>query len=260
MDSRLRRSRPTFRATSTNSGIACPQGATFLRRCGGSIFRKQGAGRGRWVSQLSPTAALRRSSVVTWSRFWSRCFIPTPTATGPANLRSMQRIVYPAPAVCPCCGDERLRKIGEDVTETLELIPRQWKVIAHVREKFSCRACEAITQAPAPRLPSPWPVALWQWAQFSVQTASPAVMTLGVTSRAATSAAVKPRLIAVASSPNSPKTCAVVFPAVMGLPLRDCPMGRRAPPDFARYVPNHTRLIKTDDFQARSSTALEAAM
>jgi hypothetical protein len=109
--------------------------------------------------------------------------------------------------VCPCCGDERLRKIGEDVTETLELIPRQWKVIAHVREKFSCRACEAITQAPAPRLPSPWPVALWQWAQFSVQTASPAVMTLGVTSRAATSAAVKPRLIAVASSPNSPKTC-----------------------------------------------------
>jgi hypothetical protein len=93
------------------------------------------------------------------------------------------------------------------VTETLELIPRQWKVIAHVREKFSCRACEAITQAPAPRLPSPWPVALWQWAQFSVQTASPAVMTLGVTSRAATSAAVKPRLIAVASSPNSPKTC-----------------------------------------------------
>ena len=53
----------------------------------------------------------------------------------------------------------------------------------------------------------------------------------------ATSAAVKPRLIAVASSPKSPKTCAVVFPAVMGLPLRDCPMGRRAPPDFARYAP-----------------------
>ncbi len=69
----------------------------------------------------------------------------------PAHL-ARERIVYPAPAVCPCCGDERLRKIGEDVTETLELIPRQWKVIAHVHEKFSCRACEAITQAPAPRL------------------------------------------------------------------------------------------------------------
>jgi hypothetical protein len=30
------------------------------------------------------------SSVVTWSRYWSRCFIPTPTAIDPANLRSMR--------------------------------------------------------------------------------------------------------------------------------------------------------------------------
>jgi transposase len=63
---------------------------------------------------------------------------------------SRERIVYPAPAVCPCCGGENLRKIGEDITETLELVPRQWKVIQHVREKFSCRAGEAITQPPAP--------------------------------------------------------------------------------------------------------------
>jgi transposase len=64
-----------------------------------------------------------------------------------------QRIVYPAPSVCPCCGGTTLRKIGEDVTETLELIPRQWKVIQHLREKFSCRACEAISQPPAPSHP-----------------------------------------------------------------------------------------------------------
>jgi transposase len=70
----------------------------------------------------------------------------------PAHL-PRERLVYPAPSACPCCGDNRLRKIGEDVTETLELIPRQWKVIAHVREKFSCRACEAITQPPAPSHP-----------------------------------------------------------------------------------------------------------
>ena len=57
------------------------------------------------------------------------------------------------PAACPCCGGGDLRKIGEDVTETLELVPRQWKVIQHVREKFSCRACEAITQPPAPSHP-----------------------------------------------------------------------------------------------------------
>src|SRR6266851_1077 len=60
-----------------------------------------------------------------------------------------ERIVYPSPSACPCCGGA-LHKLGEDVTETLELIPRQWKVIQHVREKFSCRTCEAITQPPAP--------------------------------------------------------------------------------------------------------------
>src|SRR3954470_1634203 len=64
-----------------------------------------------------------------------------------------ERIVYPVPATCPCCGDSRLRKIGEDVTETLELVPRQWKVIQHVREKLVCRACEAISQPPAPSHP-----------------------------------------------------------------------------------------------------------
>jgi transposase len=63
-----------------------------------------------------------------------------------------ERIVYPAPSACPCCGGV-LRKLGEDVTETLEVVPRQWKVIQHVREKFSCRSCEAITQPPAPSHP-----------------------------------------------------------------------------------------------------------
>ena len=61
-----------------------------------------------------------------------------------------ERIVEPAPAACACCGGERLRKIGEDVTESLEVIPRQWTVIQRVRETFSCRDCETIAQAPAP--------------------------------------------------------------------------------------------------------------
>ena len=50
----------------------------------------------------------------------------------------------------PCCGSTKLSKLGEDITETLEVIPRQWKVIQTVREKFSCRDCEKITQPPAP--------------------------------------------------------------------------------------------------------------
>ena len=61
-----------------------------------------------------------------------------------------ERVVIPAPACCPCCGSAKLSKLGEDVTETLEVIPRQWKVIQTVREKFSCRECEKIAQPPAP--------------------------------------------------------------------------------------------------------------
>src|SRR4029450_11820826 len=67
----------------------------------------------------------------------------------PAHL-PRERIVIAAPESCPCCGSAKLSKLGEDITETLEVIPRQWKVIQTVREKFSCRTCETITQPPAP--------------------------------------------------------------------------------------------------------------
>jgi transposase len=61
-----------------------------------------------------------------------------------------ERVVIAAPESCPCCGSSKLSRLGEDITETLEVIPRRWKVIQTVREKFSCRACETITQPPAP--------------------------------------------------------------------------------------------------------------
>ena len=61
-----------------------------------------------------------------------------------------ERIIVPGPSACLCCGGSRLAKLGEDVTETLEVVPRSWKVIQHVREKFACRDCEKISQAPAP--------------------------------------------------------------------------------------------------------------
>jgi transposase len=67
----------------------------------------------------------------------------------PAHL-PRERVVIAAPESCPCCGSAKLSKLGEDITETLEVIPRRWKVIQTVREKFSCRACETITQPPAP--------------------------------------------------------------------------------------------------------------
>jgi transposase len=61
-----------------------------------------------------------------------------------------ERVVVPGPVACACCGGGRLSRLGEDITETLEVIPKSWKVIQHVREKFSCRDCEKIGQAPAP--------------------------------------------------------------------------------------------------------------
>jgi transposase len=67
----------------------------------------------------------------------------------PENIER-ERVVIAAPATCACCGGSRLSKLGEDVTETLEEIPRRFKVIETVREKCACRDCEAISQAPAP--------------------------------------------------------------------------------------------------------------
>src|SRR3954463_10828467 len=67
----------------------------------------------------------------------------------PADL-PRRRVVHPVPQSCPCCGSSKLAKIGEDITETLDVIPRKWLVTEHVREKFSCRNCEKISQPPAP--------------------------------------------------------------------------------------------------------------
>lgn len=66
-----------------------------------------------------------------------------------------ERVVIDAPTACGCCGSGRLVKMGEDVTETLEVVPRRWKVVQTVREKFTCRDCEKISQSPAPFHPTP---------------------------------------------------------------------------------------------------------
>ena len=77
-------------------------------------------------------------------------------ARGPRGPRKLpddlpvERIVEPAPCACGKCGGLRLRKLGEVVSKTLESEPRRWKIVEHVREKFSCRDCDGITEAPAP--------------------------------------------------------------------------------------------------------------
>ena len=60
-----------------------------------------------------------------------------------------EEVRHPAACACPTCGGA-LRRIGEEVTETLDYVPGRFKVIRHVREKLSCRACDTVVAAPAP--------------------------------------------------------------------------------------------------------------
>src|SRR5438876_6389057 len=58
-----------------------------------------------------------------------------------------ERVVIAAPETCPCCGSTKLSKLGEDVTETLEVVPRQWKVIQTVRDGRICLTNNAAERA-----------------------------------------------------------------------------------------------------------------
>jgi transposase len=83
---------------------------------------------------------------------------PSRPPRGPRKLPDnlpVERVVEPAPCACGKCGGAKLRKLGEEVTKTLECDPRRWKIVEHVREKFTCRDCDAITEPPAPSHPIP---------------------------------------------------------------------------------------------------------
>ncbi len=67
----------------------------------------------------------------------------------PAELPRETETIAPAQEACPDCGD-KLRRLGEDVSETLEYVPARFKVIRTVRPKLSCADCSQIVQAPAP--------------------------------------------------------------------------------------------------------------
>ncbi|MDQ3937279.1 MAG: IS66 family transposase [Chloroflexota bacterium] len=70
----------------------------------------------------------------------------------PAHL-PRERVVHVPACACPACGSTRLTRLGEDEREVLEYVPSHFKVVVHVRPRMSCRACETITQMPAPALP-----------------------------------------------------------------------------------------------------------
>jgi transposase len=95
---------------------------------------------------VAEIAAARTSNATTMASFTRQ----RPSRKPFPDYLPRERVIVPGPTSCVCCGGARLSKLGEDITETLEVIPKSWKVIQHVREKFSCRDCEKISQAPAP--------------------------------------------------------------------------------------------------------------
>jgi len=68
----------------------------------------------------------------------------------PPHLPRIETIVDIESKACPCCRGE-LHRIGEDVSEKLDVIPAQFRVLVVRRPKYACRACEdVVVQAPAP--------------------------------------------------------------------------------------------------------------
>ena len=68
----------------------------------------------------------------------------------PAHLPRIETVVDIGSKVCPCCAGE-LHPIGEDISEKLDVVPAQFRVLVVRRPKYACRACEdVVAQAPAP--------------------------------------------------------------------------------------------------------------
>ena len=68
----------------------------------------------------------------------------------PAHLPRIERVIDLDDRTCPCCRGD-LHVIGEDVSERLDIVPAQFRVVLTRRPKYACRACEdVIVQAPAP--------------------------------------------------------------------------------------------------------------
>jgi hypothetical protein len=67
----------------------------------------------------------------------------------PAHLPRVERVIEPESTLCPCgCGCGEMAKIGEDVSERLDVIPAQFRVLVTRRPKYACRRCsQAVAQA-----------------------------------------------------------------------------------------------------------------
>jgi transposase len=71
------------------------------------------------------------------------------TGALPKHLPRVHQRIAPEETVCPCCHGP-MHAIGEDISERLDVVPAQYRVIVTHRPRLACRACEKIVQSPAP--------------------------------------------------------------------------------------------------------------
>ncbi len=144
-------------ASSTEVTIAHLQ--LMIERLKRELYGQRSERTGRLIDQmelqLEELEAKATEDELAAEAMWRQAWLPARVRGRPVRkpfpeYLPRERVVIAAPTLCPCCGSMKLSKLGEDVTETLEVVPRSWKVIQTVREKFTCRACETITQPPAP--------------------------------------------------------------------------------------------------------------
>lgn len=67
----------------------------------------------------------------------------------PDHLPRIEHRHEPQSCQCGQCGN-KLTKIGEDVTEKLDVEPARFFVHRHIRPQYACRSCETITAEPVP--------------------------------------------------------------------------------------------------------------
>jgi transposase len=67
----------------------------------------------------------------------------------PEHLPRVEEVIEPDSLICACVGC--LNCIGDDVSERLDIVPAQFRVIVTRRPKYACRSCtDGVVQTPAP--------------------------------------------------------------------------------------------------------------
>src|ERR1700732_3145681 len=124
------------------------------------IYGQRSERSSRLIDQLTLTFEELESSATEDELAAEKAVAMTTTVRGFARTRPerntfpdhlpRERVVIDPPTACECCGGNRLRKLGEDVTRTLAPQPRRRKATAAGRAEVTCRECEKISQSPAP--------------------------------------------------------------------------------------------------------------